>query len=58
MPTRLKCRDKPQDRAQPTEDKGLSAPLAGQKSIRRSATHLGLESTLHPRGRPRKKAEK
>ncbi len=28
MPIRIKCRDKPRDRAHPTEDKALSAPLA------------------------------
>ena len=29
MPMRVKRRDKPRDRAQPAEDTGLSAPLAG-----------------------------
>ena len=28
MPIGVECLDKPRDRAQPTEDKGLSAPLA------------------------------
>jgi len=28
MPIRIECRDKPRDRAPPTEDSGLSAPLA------------------------------
>ncbi len=28
MPIRITCRDKPRDKTQPTEDKGLSAPLA------------------------------
>ena len=28
MPIRINCRDKPRVRAQPTEDKRLSAPLA------------------------------
>jgi len=28
MPIRIRCRDRPRDRAQPTEDKGINATLA------------------------------
>jgi putative transposase len=34
------------------------APLGGETWIRRTATRLGLESTLRPRGRPRNELEK
>ena len=34
MPIGMKCRDRPRDRAQPTEDKGLSAPLASDPKAR------------------------
>jgi len=34
------------------------SPLGGQAWIGRTATELGLESTLRPRGRPRKNSEK
>lgn len=45
MPIRVKCLDKPRDKAQPTEDTGVSASLADGV---RYATH-GLRSA-HPTG--------
>ena len=34
MPIRIECLDKPRDRAQPTEDTGVSAPLADDPEAR------------------------